>query len=53
MIKISEKSYTQRFDDSMSSFLSGENKIDNLIYTTRVAKILRYKSVHLSGVKFK
>ena len=36
MIKISETSFTQRFDDSMSSFSSEkENIFGNLIYTVR------------------
>ena len=36
MIKVSERSFAQRFDDSMSSF-SSENRIkfDNLIYTVQ------------------
>ena len=34
MIKISERSFTQHFDDSMSSFSSEKRiKFDNLIYT--------------------
>ena len=37
IIKISERSFTQRFDDSMSSFSSkkSRNKIDNIIYTVQ------------------
>ena len=36
MIKTSEKSWTQRFDESMSSFSSEKRiKFDNLIYTVR------------------
>ena len=34
-IKISERSFTQRFDDFISSFSSEENQIDNLIYHAR------------------
>ena len=41
MIKISEKSFTQRFDDSMSSFSSEKRiKFDNLMYTGRDDKTL-------------
>ena len=36
IIKISETSFTQRIDDSMSSFSTEkENKFGNLIYTVR------------------
>ena len=36
MIKKSERNFTQRFDDSMSSFSSEKKrKFDNLIYTVR------------------
>ena len=36
MIKTSEKSWAQRFDDSMSSFSSEKRiKFDNVIYTVR------------------
>ena len=36
IIKISETSFTQRIDDSMSSFSTGkENKFGNLIHTVR------------------
>ena len=36
MIKKNERNFTQRFDDSMSSFSSEKKiKFDNLIYTVR------------------
>ena len=40
MIKISERSFTPRFDDSMSSFSSEKRvKFDNLIYTVQGDKM--------------
>ena len=40
MTKISETSFTQHFDDSMSSFSSEkENKFGSLIYTVRGDKV--------------
>ena len=49
MIKISEKSWTQRFDDSMSSFSSEKIiKFANLIYLVRGDKT---ENVHVKRDK--
>ena len=43
MIKISEISFAQRFDDSLSSFSSEKRiKFDNLIYTVQGVKNVKY-----------
>ena len=53
MIKKSERNFTQRFDDSMSS-LSSEKKIkfDNLIYTLRGVYVLSPRTVYIKLSNF-
>ena len=45
MIKISETSFTQRFDDSISSF-SSEKRID-------LYEVIKRKNVHVNSDRFK
>ena len=51
-IKMCEKSLTQRFDDSMSSF-SSEKKIKKNLQLDIACEAIEHKNMHVQSDKFK